>query len=36
MQIPSKLLEYKQWVLWRWTDVNGRIAKLPISTGAAR
>lgn len=31
MPIPSELLEYKQWVLWRRTQVNGRIAKLPIS-----
>ena len=31
MPIPSELLEYKQWVLWRRTEVNGRIAKLPIS-----
>jgi putative DNA primase/helicase len=31
MPIPSELMEYKQWVLWRRTDVNGRLAKLPIS-----
>ena len=31
MPIPSELLEYKQWILWRRTEVNGRIAKLPIS-----
>jgi len=27
MAIPPELLEYKQWVLWRRTEVNGRIAK---------
>ena len=31
MPIPSELLDYKQWILWRRTEVNGRIAKLPIS-----
>lgn len=31
MAIPAELFEYKQWVLWRRVDVNGRIAKLPIS-----
>ncbi len=31
MPIPSELLQYKQWVLWRRTEVNGRMAKLPIS-----
>ena len=31
MPIPSELLEYKQWVLWRRTEVNGRVTKLPIS-----
>jgi primase-polymerase (primpol)-like protein len=31
MPIPSELLDYKQWVLWRRTEINGRIAKLPIS-----
>jgi len=31
MPVPSELLEYKQWVLWRRAEVNGRIAKLPIS-----
>lgn len=29
--VPSELLEYKQWMLWRRADFNGRIAKLPIS-----
>lgn len=31
MRIPGELLEYKQWVLWRGTEVNGRISKIPIS-----
>jgi primase-polymerase (primpol)-like protein len=31
MPIPSELLDYKQWILWRRSEVNGRIAKLPIS-----
>ena len=31
MAIPYELLDYKQWILWRRTEVNGRIAKLPIS-----
>jgi primase-polymerase (primpol)-like protein len=31
MRVPPELLEYKQWVLWRKADVNGRITKVPIS-----
>ena len=31
MAVPAELFEYKQWVLWRRVEVNGRIAKLPIS-----
>jgi len=31
MRVPAELLEYKQWVLWRRADVNGRVAKIPIS-----
>ena len=31
MRVPPELLEYKQWVLWRKTEVNGRITKVPIS-----
>ncbi len=31
MRIPSELLEYKQWVLWRRAEVNGRTTKMPIS-----
>ena len=31
MRIPSELLEYKQWVLWRGAEANGRITKIPIS-----
>ena len=29
MPIPSELLDYKQWILWRRMEINGRIAKLP-------
>jgi putative DNA primase/helicase len=31
MQVPAELLEYKQWVLWRRAEVNGRRTKIPIS-----
>jgi primase-polymerase (primpol)-like protein len=31
MRIPIELTEYKQWVLWRRTEVNGRQTKIPIS-----
>src|ERR1700761_6045818 len=31
IRIPGELIEYKQWVLWRRTEVNGRITKIPIS-----
>jgi primase-polymerase (primpol)-like protein len=31
MRVPPELLEYKQWVLWRRAEVNGRITKVPIS-----
>ena len=31
MRLPSELFEYKQWVLWRKVEVNGRITKVPIS-----
>jgi putative DNA primase/helicase len=31
MRVPSELLEYRQWVLWRKAEVNGRITKVPIS-----
>ena len=31
MRVPSELLEYKQWVLWRRAQVNGRATKIPIS-----
>ena len=30
-RIPGELLEYRQWVLWRRAEVNGRITKMPIS-----
>ncbi|HEX4231437.1 MAG TPA: hypothetical protein VHZ07_22390 [Bryobacteraceae bacterium] len=31
MRVPSELLEYKQWVLWRRAEANGRTTKIPIS-----
>ena len=31
IRIPPELLEYKQWVLWRRAEGNGRVTKLPIS-----
>ena len=31
MRVPVELLEYKQWVLWRKAEVNGRVSKIPIS-----
>jgi primase-polymerase (primpol)-like protein len=31
MRVPSELIEYKQWVLWRKVDINGRVTKVPIS-----
>ena len=30
-RIPSELLDYKQWVLWRRAEVKGRTMKIPIS-----
>ena len=37
MRIPFELIQYKQWVLWRKAEVNGRVTKVPISpwTGKA-
>jgi primase-polymerase (primpol)-like protein len=29
--VPQEMREYKQWVLWRRIEVNGRMAKMPIS-----
>lgn len=31
MMVPGELLDYKQWVLWRRAEVNGRFTKIPIS-----
>ena len=31
MRLPPELFDYKQWVLWRKAEVNGRITKVPIS-----
>lgn len=31
IRIPAELLEYKQWVLWRRAEVNGRTTKIPVS-----
>ena len=30
MRLPPELLDYKQWVLWRRAEVNGRITKIPM------
>ncbi len=34
--VPAELAEYKQWVLWKRVDVNGRTAKLPISAWSGK
>jgi primase-polymerase (primpol)-like protein len=31
IRVPAELADYKQWVLWRRMEVNGRTAKMPIS-----
>jgi putative DNA primase/helicase len=31
IRVPTELLDYKQWVLWRRVEVNGRMTKIPIS-----
>ncbi len=31
MRVPPELVDYKQWVLWRRAEVNGRVTKIPIS-----
>ena len=31
IRVPCELLEYKQWVLWKKAEVNGRATKIPIS-----
>jgi primase-polymerase (primpol)-like protein len=31
MRVPPELLEYKQWVLWRRAENNGRVTRVPIS-----
>lgn len=31
IRAPTEMTEYKQWVLWRRVEVNGRTAKMPIS-----
>lgn len=36
MAIPPELFEYKQWVLWRRTEVNGRMTKIPISAWSGK
>ncbi|MGH9770202.1 MAG: hypothetical protein ACRD4Q_00640 [Candidatus Acidiferrales bacterium] len=30
-RVPTELLDYKQWVLWRRAEINGRTTKIPIS-----
>ena len=36
ISVPTELTEYKQWVLWKRVDVNGRTAKLPISAWSGK
>jgi primase-polymerase (primpol)-like protein len=36
MIVPSELLEYKQWVLWRKVERDGHATKVPISAWRAR
>ncbi len=36
MAIPPELFEYRQWVLWRRTEVNGRMSKIPISAWSGK
>jgi len=36
IRVPSELIEYKQWVLWKRVDLNGRTAKLPISAWSGK
>jgi len=31
IRVPTELVDYKQWVLWRRVDANGRMTKIPIS-----
>ncbi len=31
IRVPQEMTEYKQWVLWRRIEANGRMAKMPIS-----
>lgn len=31
MKLPAELFDYRQWVLWRIAEVDGRKTKLPIS-----
>ncbi|HEX5424042.1 MAG TPA: hypothetical protein VF283_18220 [Bryobacteraceae bacterium] len=31
IRVPAELLDYRQWVLWRRVEVNGRATKIPIS-----
>jgi putative DNA primase/helicase len=34
--VPQEMTEYKQWVLWRRMEVNGRMAKMPISSWSGK
>ena len=31
IRVPPELIEYKQWVLWKKAEVNGRATKIPVS-----
>jgi hypothetical protein len=36
IRVPSELIEFKQWVLWKRVNVGGRTAKLPISAWSGK
>lgn len=36
IRVPTEMTEYKQWVLWRRIEVNGRTAKMPISSWSGK
>jgi primase-polymerase (primpol)-like protein len=36
IRVPPELTQFKQWVLWKRVNVNGRTAKLPISAWSGK
>jgi putative DNA primase/helicase len=36
IRVPSELTQFKQWVLWKRVNVDGRTAKLPISAWSGK